>query len=107
MLDQDMRQLGSHWVVRPGDPRIELHCLMREVEAVSIFAKAGFSPYALCRDTAVAAQVGLHLVHSLGVHPVDAVSRPDGRSYTVFTHCAYAWKALPAPRQPLHTQLDD
>ncbi len=100
-LDEDLRRLGSRLTVRRGDPRVKIPRLAREVAAGSVFAEQDVSPYALRRDAAVAAQVDLRLVHGLGVHPAGAVTRPDGEPYTVFTPYSRAWKALPAPGQPL------
>lgn len=101
ILDEDLRRLGSRLIVRRGDPRVEIPRLAREVAAGSVFAEQDVSPYALRRDAAVAAQVYLRTVHGLGVHPAGAVTRPDGQPYTVFTPYSRAWKALPAPGQPL------
>ncbi len=101
VLDDDLCRLGSRLIVRRGDPAAEIPRLAREVLAVSVFAEQDVSSYALRRDTAVASQVDLRLVHGLGVHPAGAVTRPDGQPYTVFTPYARAWQALPASERIL------
>ncbi len=94
-LDADLRRLGSRLILRRGEPVAELCRLAEECGAETVFAEQDISPYALRRDGAVAEQVNLHLVHGLGVHPVTAITRSDGKPYTVFTPYSRAWKALP------------
>ncbi len=94
-LDSDLRRLGSGLVIRRGDPFIELRRLVEETHAHSIFAEADVSPYAMRRDSAIAKQLNLHLVHGLGIHPTEAVKKADGNPYTVFTPYKKAWMALP------------
>lgn len=94
-LDGDLRRLGSRLIVRRGDPLAELSRLAAECGAGSVFAEEDLSPYALRRDAAIAQKLDLRLTHGLGVHPVSAVVRSDGRPYTVFTPYSRVWKALP------------
>ncbi len=94
-LDGDLRRLGSRLIIRRGDPLAELSCLAAECGAGSVFAEEDLSPYALRRDAAIAQKLDLRLTHGLGVHPVSAVVRSDGRPYTVFTPYSRVWKALP------------
>jgi deoxyribodipyrimidine photo-lyase len=94
-LAQDLEALGSGLIVRQGDPAIELPRLAAEINSGKVFAEADISPYARRRDTMVAKVVDLQLGDGLGIHPADAVVRPDGKPYTVFTPYSRAWKALP------------
>lgn len=100
-LEDDLRRLGSGLVVRRGDPVVEIPKLAAEISAAFVFAEEDFSPYAVQRDAAVTRQVNLRLVHGLGVHPPAAVTRADGKPYTVFTPFSRAWKALPFSSQVL------
>jgi deoxyribodipyrimidine photo-lyase len=96
-LDADLRQRGSRLVVRSGSPVEALARLAAESGAQAVWAAADSSPYALRRDAAVALVLDLHLVQDVTVHPPQAVLKPDGRPYTVFTPYSKAWKALTAP----------
>ncbi|HWQ04791.1 MAG TPA: deoxyribodipyrimidine photo-lyase [Longilinea sp.] len=94
-LDADLRQRGSKLILRRGEPVHELCRLAEESGAEEVFAEQDISPYALRRDAEVAERLNLHLVHSLSVHPVTAITRLDGKPFTVFTPYSRAWKALP------------
>jgi len=105
-LDSDLRRLGSGLVIRRGDPFIELSRLVEETNADRIFAEADVSPYATRRDSAIAKQLNLHLVHGLGIHPTDAVKKMDGSPYTVFTPYKKVWMALPLSDHILSAPTD-
>lgn len=94
-LDEALRLRGARLIVRRGDPAAELRRLAEECGAQSVFAGQDISPYARRRDAAVGAQLDLRLVHNSGAHPTRAVSRADGRPYTVFTPYSRAWRRLP------------
>ncbi len=94
-LKKELNDLGSGLIIRQGDPAIELPRLATEINSGKVFAETDISPYAQRRDTIVAQVVDLHLEDGLGIHPVDAIVRPDGKPYTVFTPYSRAWKALP------------
>jgi len=100
-LESELKKKGSGLVVRRGDPLVEIPGLAAESAATHVFAEEDYSPYAANRDAAVARQVNLRLVHGLGVHPPPAVTRADGKPYTVFTPFSRAWKALPFNGHPL------
>lgn len=100
-LEEDLRRRGSGLIIRRGDPVAELTKLARECSAKSVFAEEDISPYALHRDRTAAQQLDLRLMHGLSVHPVSAVTRPDGKAYTVFTPFSRAWKAVPLDLQIL------
>jgi len=94
-LQQDLQKLGSGLIVRAGDPQSEIPRLAAELNAEKVFAEADISPYARRRDAGLAKIVELHLVEGLGIHPVNAILKADGKPYTVFTPYSRAWKALP------------
>ena len=100
-MDDDLRRLGSGLIIRRGDPVVELVRLTVESGAISVFVEEDVSPYSLRRDAAVAQVLSLRRVHGLGVHPVSAISRADGKPYTIFTPFSRAWKALPFSDQTL------
>ncbi len=97
-LDAALRERGSRLIVRRGSPPAELARLLAESGASAIFAQSDPSAYARRRDAAVAARLPLTLVDGLAAHPVEAVLKPDGRPYTVFTPYSRAWRALTPPR---------
>ena len=94
-LEEDLRKLNSGLVLRRGVPVIEIPRLVGETGATSVYAEVDVTPYASRRDAAVGRAVDLRLVHGLGVHPAEAVRKPDGTPYTVFTPYSKAWRALP------------
>jgi len=96
-LDADLSARGSRLIVRQGDPVEELTRLVGESGAATVFAEEDHWPYGRHRDTRVAAALPLHLTGGVTIHPPEAVLKPDGRPYTVFTPFSRAWKALPIP----------
>jgi len=96
-LDVDLRAHGSRLIVRRGDPVEELARLASESGAGAVFAEEDTWPYGRQRDAHVAEALPLQLTGGLAVHPPDAVLKPDGRPYTVFTPFSRAWKALSLP----------
>jgi deoxyribodipyrimidine photo-lyase len=96
-LDADLRARGSRLIVRQGDPVEELARLVAESGAVAVFAEEDYWPYGRQRDARAAAALPLHLAGGLTIHPPEAVLKPDGSPYTVFTPFSRTWKALPTP----------
>jgi len=96
-LDADLRARGSRLIVRQGDPVEELARLVAESGAVAVFAEEDYWHYGRQRDARAAAALPLHLAGGLTIHPPEAVLKPDGSPYTVFTPFSRAWKALPTP----------
>jgi len=96
-LDADLRTHGSRLIVRRGDPVEELARLVAESGAAAIFAEEDYWPYGRRRDVCAAEALPLHLTSGVTIHPPEAVLKPDGRPYTVFTPFSRAWKALPLP----------
>jgi len=101
-LQEDLLRLGSGMIIRRGDPVLEIPRLAEEVGASTVYAEADITPYALRRDAAVAQKVNLVLNGGPGAQPFTAVTRPDGKPYTVFTPYSRAWKSLPAPHGHLN-----
>ncbi len=97
-LDADLRQRGSRLVVRAGPPETVLAGLLAESGTRAIFAEEDFTPFARRRDALVSAKLPLQLVSGLTVHHPQAVLKPDGRPYTVFTPFSRFWRALPLPQ---------
>ena len=100
-LDSDLHQRGSYLVVRSGDPLHVLADLCRLLDAQAIFAEADYSPYARRRDQRAAKVLPLHFTPGLTVHSPEAILKPDGTPYRVFTPFSKAWQARPWPGEPL------
>lgn len=102
-LDNELRKRGSRLIVRNGAPEIVLERLVKETGAERIYALNDTGPYANRRDERVARTLPLKLVGGITVHPPQAVRKPDGQPYTVFTPFSKAWKTLPLlpPRMDL------
>jgi deoxyribodipyrimidine photo-lyase len=100
-LDHDLRQRGSHLVVRRGDPVRVLDDLRQESGADAILAEADYSPYARRRDQRAARELPIEFMLGLTIHPPDDVVKADGTPYTVFTPFSRAWRARPWPGDPL------
>lgn len=102
-LDRALQQRGGQLIVRQGAPSVELKRLLAETGAQSIFAEADFSPYARRRDRQVSNQLPVSWIGLPVVHPPEAVLKPDGTPYTVFTPFRRRWESLPSPSTPLPT----
>jgi deoxyribodipyrimidine photo-lyase len=96
-LQASLERLGSGLVVRRGDPEAVLTLLAAETGATAVYAQSDFSPYARNRDARVGKSLPLVLTEGVTVFPPDAVQKPDGSPYTVFTPYSKAWKSLPRP----------
>jgi deoxyribodipyrimidine photo-lyase len=96
-LNSDLTDVGSHLVLRKGEPLKELKALMTECQASAIYTEEDYSPYAARRDAEISKQLPLHLVQGVTVRHPQAVVKPNGKPYTVYTPYKRAWKALPLP----------
>ncbi|MBX7236562.1 MAG: DNA photolyase family protein [Caldilineales bacterium] len=96
-LAGDLQRVGGRLIIRRGQPLPQLRRIVQETGANAIFAGADHAAYARRRDAAVTAALPLRLVDGLTVHPPNAVLKPDGSPYTVFTPFSRAWKTLPRP----------
>jgi len=92
-LDNELRERGSHLVVRTGKPIEVLHQLTQETGATQIFAEEDFTPYAKKRDAEIEHQLPLTLVKGQTVHHPTSVLKADGKQYTVYTPYSKVWKA--------------
>ncbi|MFO7678690.1 MAG: deoxyribodipyrimidine photo-lyase [Chloroflexota bacterium] len=97
-LDADLRQRGSYLVVRQGSPQMALTALMAETGAETLFAEADYTPFALRRDEAIAAELPLTLLPGFTLHHPDSIYKQDGRPYTVFTPFSKQWQQRPFPK---------
>ena len=104
-LDSQLRKRGSQLIVRNGSPEMVLERLVKETGAECIYTLSDTGPYANRRDERVARALPLKLVGGITVHPPQAIRKPDGQPYTVFTPFSKAWKALPIP--PLRMNLPE
>jgi deoxyribodipyrimidine photo-lyase len=96
-LDADLRQRGSHLIVRQGSPVSELTLIKQVTQAGAVYAESDYSPYARQRDAMVARHLPLHLTGGVTVHPPEFIHKPNGEPYTVYTPFSKTWKALYAP----------
>ncbi len=96
-LRTQLRQEGSDLLVRSGKPEEVLSALVRDMAAVRVYAEEDFSAYARNRDEAAGHVVPLTLTPGLTIHPPDAVLKPDGSPYTIFTPFSRKWLSLPPP----------
>jgi deoxyribodipyrimidine photo-lyase len=92
-LDRSLRGLGSHLVVRAGDPARELARLIAETGASAIFAERDHSPFAIRRDEAIGRSLPLHLTEGITAARLAGVFKDDGDPYTVFTPFSRKWKS--------------
>jgi deoxyribodipyrimidine photo-lyase len=94
-LGKQLLDRGSGLVIRHGDPVVELKRLIQETAATLIYAEEDFSSFARKRDKQVARELPLQLVTGLTVFHPEAVLKPDGSPYTVFSPYSRTWKSLP------------
>ena len=103
MRDQ-LQQEGSDLLVHSGKPEEVLSSLAMETSAIGVYAEEDYSPYAVNRDATVGRAVPLTLTPGLTIHPPDAVLKPDGSPYTIFTPYSRKWLSLPTPFLPTSTE---
>ncbi|MBE2221148.1 MAG: deoxyribodipyrimidine photo-lyase, partial [Anaerolineae bacterium] len=96
-LNLDLQKRGSYLVVREGNPHTELAALLLETGAHAIFAEEDFTPFALRRDKAIAAELPLTLLPGVTIHHPDTIYKKDGTPYTVFTPFSKQWLERPFP----------
>jgi deoxyribodipyrimidine photo-lyase len=97
VLDADLRRRGGRLIVRCGDPAAVLSRLAAESGACAVYAERDYSPYARCRDEAVARALPIPLVltDGLTIRRPDALLKDDGTPYTVFTPYSRRWRSHP------------
>jgi deoxyribodipyrimidine photo-lyase len=96
-LDQDLRARGSRLIIRSGPPTQALRKLITENDTKQVYAEADYSPYARQRDEQVARQLPLDLVGGSSLSHPEAIRKPDGQPYVVYSPYMRAWKALHKP----------
>ena len=96
-LDHELHARGSRLIIRSGPPEKALNELIRENDVKQIYAEADYSPYARKRDEKVARQLPLQLVGGSSISHPEAILKPDGQPYVVYSHYMRAWKALHKP----------
>jgi deoxyribodipyrimidine photo-lyase len=102
-LRQNLAARGQPLVIRCGRAEEILPGLCREVGAQAVFANRRYEPQAQCRDERLAAAllqigVGFEVFKDTVAWDEQEILTQAGRTYTVFTPYAKAWKARPMPR---------
>ena len=100
-LEEDLRSRGSRLLVRRGEAVGVLQEVLQASGAERIYAEEDYSPYSRRRDAQVSERLPVQWVLGATVHHPEAVHKPDGKPYTVFTPFSKAWKALPLAREGL------
>ncbi len=98
-LDADLRALGSHLVVRRGDPVEIVPRIAAESGAAGVFAQEDTHPDAWARDRQVAQSAALTLTEGTLIRPAGSIVKGDGDPYTVFTPFKRTWLDRPTPRR--------
>lgn len=96
-INQELQACGSRLIIRSGSPAEALKELIMENDAKVIFAEADYSPFARKRDDQVALQLPLHLVGGSSISHPEAILKPNGQPYVVYSPYMRAWKALHKP----------
>ena len=92
-LNKDLRNRGSHLVIRKGKPVDVLKRLVHELNTEVVVAEGDFTPFARTRDNEIARHLPLQLMDGQTAHHPASVLKADGTPYTVFTPYSKAWKA--------------
>jgi deoxyribodipyrimidine photo-lyase len=96
-FNQELQARGSQLIIRSGPPAEALKKLSTGNDVKLIFAEADYSPYARKRDDQVALQLPLHLVGGSSISHPEAILKPNGQPYVVYSPYMRAWKALHKP----------
>ncbi len=116
-LDTELKNLGSHLVVKYGDPLAEITALINQYTIKNIYTNHDYEPYAQHRDATITQLLqnnnGKLLTYKDQViFEQDEVVKNDGLPYTVFTPYSKKWKAKmkpyfvkPYPTEKYFTQL--
>lgn len=100
-LDAALRALGSRLHLRRGRPADVVPAFVAECGATAVFVSRDYTPYGRRRDAEVARALGtipLHQHPGVLIQEPEAVLKPDGSPYTVFTPFRRRWEALPRRR---------
>jgi deoxyribodipyrimidine photo-lyase len=104
-LDAELKKRNSYLVIRKGKPIEALRQLIRETDAMKIYAEEDYTPYAKKRDAEISDELLLELIAGQTTHHPELVKKKDGTPYTVYTPYSKTWKSLladidllPAPK---------
>jgi deoxyribodipyrimidine photo-lyase len=104
-LDAALRERGSHLVVRRGRPSDVVPAVAASCGATDVYISRDYSPYARCRDAAVARALAargaaLHARPGTLIVEPEAIANGDGRSISVYSPFRRRWE-----RQPRRSML--
>jgi deoxyribodipyrimidine photo-lyase len=98
-LNVDLLEVGSHLVIREGQPSEVFAEIQSQMRFDAIYAEADFSPYAQVRDSKLNEQFPIKFFGGPSFrHPL-AVRKANGEPYTTYTPYSRAWKSLPNPSE--------
>jgi deoxyribodipyrimidine photo-lyase len=98
-LDEELKELGTHLLMRKGDPNKVLPQLASDLNADTVFFNLDYTPYARKRDDAVqkalkAKDVEVQTFHDrLLVAPED-IATGEGKPYSVYTPFKNKWREI-------------
>ncbi len=96
-LDQNLRERGSHLIIRSGPAKNAFHGLMEELDGALIFAHEDFSPFARARDDEIMKEFDLNLTPGVLLRHPMAILKDDGDPYVVYTPYKNKWYQEPIP----------
>ncbi len=101
-LEDTIRRLGGHLLLRHGDGEDVHRSIIREFHPSALYFNRDYEPSARARDERVSrlyrsAGIEVRSFRDVVVFEPDEVLTADGRPYSVFTPFANAWKRLPLP----------
>jgi len=102
LLDESLRAIGSHLVVRRGDAVEELLLLARETRAEAIYFNRDPDPFGRAVEERLAKEaresgIELHAEKDICIHERNEVLTGKGEPFRVFTPYAKAWLKLEKP----------
>lgn len=102
-LNEQLKKAGGCLHLFSGKPDIVVGACLGEKKIDAVFVNHDYTPYSIKRDKAIQAVCKKHKVdfvacHDVLLNPPGAVTKNDGKPYTVFS--AYFKKALTAPVAP-------
>ncbi len=104
-LAHALQQQGSRLVLRRGDPLVVVPALAQQCAADAVYWNRDYSPYAMRRDTAVAAQLQQMGVQAQSfkdavISEYTELTTKTGSPYTVYTPYARQWRQRLAEQPP-------
>lgn len=97
-LNAGLQQAGSSLCIKYGTPVEVFNQLVNEFDIEAVYANRDYEPYAIKRDNEVkhylqTLQIPFMLYKDQVIFESDAIRKPDGTPYTVFTPYSKRWKA--------------